>query len=164
MGRTGYAGVNRVGAGDRLAGMIARRSWLARWYAAGLMVLVLTSGGCAADGSNAASGDPVLVYVQNLTDDPVEFMFLPVGASPWTMDARPQMTVAAGCARVPAGWQLVRVEPERPPADPHILGLVAHDAAGDAPQTVWISVTDGAVTQGEGVPDWWTEDVQVCSN
>lgn len=67
--------------------MLARRQWLAMRFAPGLMVLALTSAGCAAGGSMAALGDPVIVYVQNLTDDAVEFMFLPVGVSPWTTEA-----------------------------------------------------------------------------
>ena len=71
--------------------------------------------------------------------------------------------VGVGCLDVPVGGQLVMVD--RPPQDPGARAIrVLYQRAKATDQTeIWINIgADGAVTQGLGVPQWWTSGPQSC--
>lgn len=71
--------------------------------------------------------------------------------------------VGVGCLDVAVGGQLVMVD--RPPQEPRaraIRVLYQRAKATDQPE-IWINVgADGTVTQGVGVPEWWTSGPQSC--
>ena len=110
-----------------------------------------------------AHGDPVSIYMQNLTKGPVEFAMRPLGDPP-VIFAVDGGEVGGGCTRVPTNWQLAQTEAGKPPGDAAVLRILARDQPGGAPRSVWVSVTEEGFTTGEGVPPWWTGAVQLCGS
>jgi hypothetical protein len=70
-----------------------------------------------------------------------------------------------GCGPVGRDWELIVVQTGgRPaPGDDPVLSITS-EAFGDPDAlTLWLSIgADGAAVTGEGVPEWWREDLQRC--
>lgn len=100
------------------------------------------------------------MYVRSAAQKTSWFAIAPVGA----VGAHGfNAGVGVGCLDVPVGGQLVMVD--RPPQDTGaraIRVLYQRAKATDQPE-IWINIgADGAVTQGVGVPEWWTSGPQSC--
>jgi hypothetical protein len=68
-----------------------------------------------------------------------------------------------GCIDVPAGASLILLD--RPPQDAGVRTIKVIFARGQAnsPPTLWLDVDrDGAFSQGDGIPAWWSGDPQDC--
>jgi hypothetical protein len=68
-----------------------------------------------------------------------------------------------GCVNVGIGGQVVMVD--RPPQDAgaRTLRLIYRRGQATDQPTMWVDISaDGAVTQGEGVPPWWSGAPQGC--
>jgi hypothetical protein len=126
----------------------------------GLSVAVLVA--CAAP--PAARGTPVSLYMRNLSDAPVEFTMRPLGNPPIVYQVQSGGT-GGGCTRAPINWVLTRTEPDKPPGQAAVLGVVARASDGVPGQarSIWVLVTPEDVTTGEGIPDWWTREAQPCT-
>jgi hypothetical protein len=106
--------------------------------------------------------EAVSVYMQNLTDDPVEFTMLPRGDPTVIFEVLPG-DVGAACTRLPADWQMAQTEAGKPPGEAHVLAVVARDRPGGGERSIWVSMRRGAFTNGEGVPEWWVHGAQSCA-
>lgn len=128
-----------------------------------IIVLVLGSALLSACVANPlppnADGDPVSIYMRNLTGEPIEFTMQPIG-DPALMFEVPARDMRAGCATVPANWQLAQTEVGQPPGQGAVLRVVADDAPGADHRATWVVVTEAGATSGEGVPEWWSEGPQ----
>jgi len=84
-------------------------------------ILALFVAACAANPSPAgAQGDPVSLYMQNLTSEPIEFTMRPVG-DPAQIFGVDSGKVVAACVEVPANWQLAQTEAGKPPGEGAVL-------------------------------------------
>ena len=123
-------------------------------------ILALFVAACGANPlPSVAQGDPVSLYMQNLTSDPVEFTMRPVG-DPAQIFGVDSGKVGAACVEVPADWQLAQTEAGKPPGEGAVLRVIAGDRPGTDHRSLWVSVTEAGTTSGEGVPPWWTADAQ----
>jgi len=100
-------------------------------------------------------------YMRNTTDDPHYFIVLsenqPLIEGP--VQRRPAST---GCGAVGRDWELtVSQTPSRPDPGGEMAHRVTGEAFGDPDVlALWLSVEpDGTVVTGDGVPEWWVDDL-----
>ena len=127
--------------------------------------LTAASGEAASAGPEAPvlqRGDPVSIYMQNLTDAPVEFTIIPVGNPPSVFAVSPG-DVGAACTRLPPDWQLAQTETGKAPGEADVLAIVARSRPGGDARSIWVSTEGGVFTNGDGVPDWWIHEAQSCA-
>jgi hypothetical protein len=97
------------------------------------------------------------LYVRNATTQQAWFAVHEVGAQGYNNGA------GVGCFNVAVGEQLVMLD--RPPQDAgaRTLRIIYRRTHANERPALWVDVgSDGAVSQGEGVPTWWPSDPQVC--
>jgi hypothetical protein len=71
--------------------------------------------------------------------------------------------LGVGCDDIPMGGQVVLLD--RSPDDPAVkmLRTIYTHGPANSPATLWVDIgADGAVSQGVGVPAWWTGPPQAC--
>jgi hypothetical protein len=76
-----------------------------------------------------------------------------------------QRPATIGCSKVGRDWALIVSQTDtRPdPASDMELRVSGADFGDPHELSLWLSVEpDGTVETGEGVPEWWGEDIQGC--
>jgi hypothetical protein len=97
------------------------------------------------------------LYVRNATTQQAWFAVHEVGAQGYNNGG------GVGCFNVAVGEQLVMVD--RPPQDAgaRTLGIIYRRTQPNERPTLWVDIgSDGAISQGEGVPAWWLGEPQAC--
>ena len=71
--------------------------------------------------------------------------------------------IGVGCVEVEFGGQLVLFDRRSQDAGVRTLRTIySRGQVGSLP-TLWVDIgADGAISQGEGVPTWWTSEPQAC--
>jgi hypothetical protein len=130
------------------------------------IVSVCLLAGCGISVGQPAPADAVelSVYMRDTSRLPHYFIILgeqqpdpegPVNQRPATM----------GCSKVGRDWELIVSQTDARPDPASDMELrVSGDDFGDPDElSLWLSVEpDGTVMTGEGVPEWWGEDIQRC--
>lgn len=97
------------------------------------------------------------LYVRNATTQQAWFAVHLVGAQGYNNGG------GVGCFNLVVGEQLVMVD--RPPQDAGalMLRIIYRRTQANERPTLWVDVgSDGAISQGDGVPAWWVGEPQVC--
>lgn len=97
------------------------------------------------------------LYVRNGTTQQAWFAVHPESASGYNHG------LGVGCFNAVAGEALVMLDRAPQDADAQILLTIHRRTEAKEGPTLWVDVgSDGAISQGEGVPEWWVGDPQVC--
>jgi hypothetical protein len=100
------------------------------------------------------------MYVRSAAQKTSWFAIAPVGA----VGAQGfNAGVGVGCLDVPVGGQLVMVDRSPQDTGARAIRVLYERAKATVQPEIWINIgADGAVTQGLGVPEWWTSGAQSC--
>jgi hypothetical protein len=100
------------------------------------------------------------MYVRSAAQKTSWFAIAPVGA----VGAQGfNAGVGVGCLDVPVGGQLVMVDRSPQDTGARAIRVLYERAKATVQPEIWINIgADGAVTQGLGVPEWWTSGPQSC--
>lgn len=97
------------------------------------------------------------LYVRNGTTQQAWFAVHPEGASGYNHG------LGVGCFNPVAGEALVMLDRAPQDADAQILRTIHRRTEAKEGLTLWVDIgSDGAISQGQGVPAWWVGDPQVC--
>jgi hypothetical protein len=108
------------------------------------------------------SGEPtsLTIYVRSAVQETAWFAVLAAGD---LVGGQGYNGIGVGCVAIEAGGQLVLLD--RRPQDDGVQTLrtiYSPGKVGSLP-TLWVDIgADGAISQGEGVPIWWTSEPQGC--
>lgn len=128
-----------------------------------LVAIAVLLAGCIVDRPQNAVA--LSIYARNLSAE--AFSFTVVGSHEQRMhgEAGTQEPRSYGCGWVGRDWRLIVVEGDEAPdpADPFVSETSGADHGNPPELAVWIDVdANGRVTVGDGVPAWWTEEIQRC--
>lgn len=105
------------------------------------------------------------IYARNLSPDPFAFVVVGSHEVPVTGEAGTEEPRSYGCGWVGRDWQLIVAEGSGAPdpAEPFVAARSGEDFGSPSELAIWIDVdAAGRVSIGNGVPAWWTSDVQRC--
>jgi hypothetical protein len=112
--------------------------------------------------SAALSGEPtsLTIYVRSAVRETAWFAVLAGGD---LVGGQGYNGIGVGCVDIETGGQLVLLDRRPQDAGVQVLRTVySRGQAGSLP-TLWVDIdADGAISQGEGVPAWWTSEPQGC--
>ena len=124
------------------------------------LVLAVALAGCGPDRSRQQA---VAMYFSNQTADEFGYSIDPE-TDPSIRRAIHQGVTRSGCGWLQNPWTLMVTEaPGKAGPDNPVRALLTTPDRAAREVAIWISIApDGRIKSGQGVPDWWETDVQVC--